>query len=432
MKNLIEQYFDRLFPINRSLTGNGVRQSLGILKEIIDLDIKEVPSGTKALDWTIPKEWNAKEAYILTPDGRKIADFRTNNLHLIGYSVPYDGELSYAELLPHLITRPDYPDAIPYAASYYNERWGFCMTHKEFLSLPTEGTYRVKINSTLDNGFMTYGEAVLKGSTPYEILFTSYICHPSMANNELSGPLTLAFLYRQLSKMPNRRFTYRFFIGPETIGAIYNLSVHGEHFKNFLEAGIVATCCGDKGPFTFKESRSKSYINKVVPHVLKYQYANNFSIRKFSPKGSDERQYCSPGFDLPVACLTRSMYGEYPEYHTSKDDKSVIDFSCMEETVNLLADVVGALELEGTYINKMPYGEPQLGKRGLYPTLMSDLQRGRSLDRLLYLLNFGDGKHSLLQIAELLDEPIFTFEQEIKQLMNSGLLVKEPGRLHGE
>jgi aminopeptidase-like protein len=430
MKNQIEHYFDRLFPIARSLTGNGVRESLSILKEIIDLDVKEVPTGTKALDWIIPKEWNAREAYIITPDGKRIADFTANNLHLMGYSIPFEGKVSYEELIKHLITRLDYPDAIPYATSYYNERWGFCLTHDEFLSLPKTGEYYVKIDSTLAEGYMTYGDCVLKGSSNYEILFTSYICHPSMANNELSGPLAVAFLYQQIKNIPNRKYTYRFFIGPETIGAIYYLSQLGDHFRGFLEAGLVLTCCGDRGNFTFKKSRSNSYLNQLVPHLLHHSHPHRHSIREFFPMGSDERQYCSPGFNLPVGCFTRTLYGEYPEYHTSKDNKQVIDFAALEETVHVLTHVVKALECEGKYVNQSPDGEPQLGKRGLYPTLMSDLQRGKSLERLLYLLNYADGYHSLLSIAGKMNEPILSFVPEIEALQKSGLLTSEFIRLN--
>jgi aminopeptidase-like protein len=426
MKDRIAQYFDRLYPILRSITGNGVRESLRILQEVIDLEIREVPTGTPALDWEIPREWNVREAYILTPDGRKIADVAAHNLHLMGYSVPFEGELSYEELVSHIITRPDYPDAIPYATSYYNERWGFCMRHDEFETLPKTGWYKIKIDTTLKPGSMTYGEAVLPGATDQEILFSSYICHPSMANNELSGPLALAFLYDQVRRIPNRKYTYRFFIGPETIGAIYYLSILGEHFRNHLQAGIVATCCGDRGAFTWKKSRSESYVNRLVSHVLRHApQGEGFSELDFFPFGSDERQYCSPGFDLPVGCLTRTMYGKYKEYHTSKDDRSFIDFAAMEGTVKVLTDVVMALELEGKYVNQLPYGEPQLGKRGLYPTLMSELQRGESHQRLMYLLNYADGKHQLLDIAEKMGAYILSFSGEIQSLERGGLLRRE-------
>jgi aminopeptidase-like protein len=424
MKNQIENYFDRLFPLNRSLSGNGVRETFDILKEIVDFEITEVPTGTIALDWTVPKEWNVNKAYITTPSGEKIADFHVNNLHLMGYSIPFEGDLSYEELSSHIMTRPDFPDVIPYVTSYYVERWGFCMSHNDFLILPKEGVYKVVVDTTLKNGSMTVGEAVIKGSSDKEILFTSYSCHPSMANNEVSGMLALSFLYQLIKKKKNLKYTYRFYLAPETIGAIYYLSKKGFHFKENLIGGVVLTCCGDKGPITLKKSRSDSYFNSIFNSILQFKQ-KEFKERDFFPMGSDERQYCSPGFDLPVVCLTRTMYGEYKEYHTSKDDKSLIDFQSLEDYILILNEVVDSIELDGKYINQNPYGEPQLGKRGLYPTLMAIEDRGESLSRLLYLLNYSDGKHSLLEISNIMKKPIMSFEPEINKLLESQLLVKE-------
>lgn len=421
MKNQIEQYFDRLFPLNRSLTGNGVRETFSILKELIDFKITEVPTGTKAFDWSVPKEWNVSEAYILTPDGRRIADFKVNNLHLVGYSVPFSGKVSFEELKQHLTTRPDLPDAIPYVTSYYVERWGFCLSHNEFLTLPEEGEYFIKIDSTLEDGFMTVGEAVLPGESDEEVLFTSYCCHPSMANNELSGMLALAFLYRLLKKETKRKYTYRFYLAPETIGAIYYLSQNGMRFKEKLKGGVVITCCGDKGQFTLKKSRSESYFNSVFKNILS---TTTYKELDFFPMGSDERQYCSPGFDLPMVCFTRTMYGEYKEYHTSKDDKSVIDFSALEEYVLMLKELANSIELDDYYENQSPYGEPQLGKRGLYPTLMKIEDRGESHKRLLYLLNYSDGKHSVLDIANKMNTTVMSFQKEIEALQKNELLKK--------
>lgn len=424
----IEDYFDRLFSVNRSLTGDGVRATLQILQEVIDLQICEVPSNVQALDWTIPREWNIREAYILTPEGRRVADIAVNNLHVVGYSVAVDGEFSFEELALHIITRPDLPEAIPYATSYYEERWGFCMAHADFLQLPRTGKYKVKIDATLAPGSMTYGEAVLKGETPYELLFTSYVCHPQMANNELSGPLVVAFLFRELKKLRHRKYTYRFLLGPETIGALYYLDQYGDHFRKYLEAGLVLTCCGDAGPFTYKMSRAESYIDRLVPHLL--SSFPKHKVLPFFPMGSDERQYGSPGFNLPVGCLSRSMYGNYPEYHTSLDNKSILNFEALQQTIGLVTDIVRSIELEGKYVNQSPFGEPQLGRRGLYPTLMSDLSRSKSLERLLYLLNFADGKHRLLDIALRMKEPILEFAPELASLVERGLLSKEFRRLH--
>lgn len=424
MKNQIETYFDRLFPLNRSLTGNGVRQTFDVLKEIADFQITEVPTGTTALDWTVPREWNVNQAYIITPEGKKIADFSVNNLHLMGYSIPFSGSLTFEELKSHLITMPEQPDAIPYVTSYYVERWGFCLSHNEFLTLPTAGNYEVVIDTTLENGSMTVGEAVVKGTSDKEILFTSYSCHPSMANNELSGMLALAFLYQLVKAKKNLKYTYRFYLAPETIGAIFYLSQKGLDFKQNLVGGMVLTCCGDAGAMTLKKSRSDSYFNTVLKNILTHSHKKPFNEIDFFPMGSDERQYCSPGFDLPVVCLTRTMYGKYKEYHTSKDDKSIIDFAALEEYILLLNELVDSIELDGKYINKSPYGEPQLGKRGLYPTLMTLEERGESLSRLLYLLNYSDEKHSLLDISNLMQQPMVSFQKEIDQLIEKGLLEK--------
>lgn len=419
MKNQIESYFDRLFPLNRSLTGNGVRQTFDILKELVDFKITEVPSCTTALDWTVPKEWNVNQAYIITPEGRKIADFTVNNLHLMGYSIPFSGSLTFEELKSHIITLPDQPEAIPYVTSYYVERWGFCLSHNEFLALPKEGKYQVVVDTTLENGSMTVGEAVIKGTSDKEILFTSYCCHPSMANNELSGMLALAFLYQELKKKENNKYTYRFYLAPETIGAIYNLSVNGNHLKEKMIGGIVLTCCGDAGEITLKRSRTSSYFDEVFEYVLRNK---KHKKKEFFPMGSDERQYCSPGFNLPMICLTRTMYGEYPQYHTSLDNKSIMDFEALEDYINLILEAVELVENDRFYINTMPFGEPQLGKRGLYPTMTTLEERGASLKKRLYLLNYSDGNHSLLQIANRLEISSEELNTEIEQLMEKGLL----------
>ncbi|ESU20825.1 hypothetical protein FCR2A7T_11410 [Flavobacterium cauense R2A-7] len=389
---------------------------------MVDFEITEVPTGTNAFDWTVPKEWNVNEAYILTPDGRRIADFKVNNLHLMGYSVPFSGTMTFDALKEHITTRPDMPEAIPYVTSYYVERWGFCLSHNEFLTLPQEGEYYVKIDTTLEDGFMTVGEAVLPGESDEEVLFTSYCCHPSMANNELSGMLALAFLYQLLKKESKRKYTYRFYLAPETIGAIYYLSQNGMRFKEKLKGGVVITCCGDKGDYTLKKSRSDSYFNSVFKNILS---AKPYKELDFFPMGSDERQYCSPGFDLPMVCFTRTMYGEYKEYHTSADDKSVIDFTALEDYVFLLKELVDSIELDDYYENQSPYGEPQLGKRGLYPTLMKIEDRGESLKRLLYLLNYSDGKHSVLDIANKMNTTVMSFQNEIQSLIAKDLLKKK-------
>lgn len=421
MKNLLESYFDRLFPLNRSLTGNGVRETFNILRELVDFKITEVPSGTLAFDWTVPKEWNVNQAYIITPDGEKIADFSINNLHLVGYSVPFKGKLSWEELERHLHTLPGQPDAIPYITSYYKEYWGFCISQNRKDTLPKDGLYEIVVDSSLASGSMTVGEAVLKGKSDKEIFFTSYCCHPSMANNELSGMLALAFLYHLLKEKKNRKYTYRFYLAPETIGAIYNLSANGNLLKEKMRGGIVMTCCGDSGDITLKKSRTASYFDEVFQYVLKKE-KHPFKIKEFFPMGSDERQYCSPGFNLPMVCLTRTMYGEYPQYHTSLDDKSIMDFDALEAYINLILEAVHLVENDRFYINTMPFGEPQLGKRGLYPTISTLEERGESLKKRLYLLNYSDGNHSLLQIANRLNIDYTQLDSEVEVLVEKGLL----------
>jgi aminopeptidase-like protein len=401
MKNSIEEYFDRLWPITRSLTGNGNRESLKILSEIIDLEITEVPCGTKCFDWNVPPEWNINEAWIKDSKGNIIIDFSDNNLHILGYSEPLQGKFSFEELKSHLYTLPDQPDLIPYLTSYYQRRWGFCLSHNQFIQLDKNDTYEVFIDSSLDdNGSMTIGEAVIKGKSDKEILFATYICHPSLANNELSGSLVSAFIYHKLKEQKNLKYTYRFIFVPETIGSIYSLSVKGEHWKKNLLAGFVLTCIGDEGKFTYKKSRiGNSLPDRAVETILN-QTESEFNLVDFFPSGSDERQYCSPGFNLPVGSLMRTMYGKYPEYHTSGDNKDFISFDAMEKSVLKYLEVIELIEKNEKYINKMPFCEPQLGKRGLYPTLGSQKGTVDFVKAMMWILNLSDGENDLITISE--------------------------------
>jgi aminopeptidase-like protein len=419
----LETYFDRLWPICRSITGNGVRESLKILQEIIPLEIHEVPSGLQAFDWVVPNEWNIRDAYIITPQGKKIAAFSENNLHVVNYSIPVDQEMTWDELQPHVHTRPDLPDAIPYVTSYYKENWGFCITHREYETLPRDGKYRVVIDSSLDIGSLTYGDLILPGETSEEILCSTYICHPSMANNELSGPLVTAFLYQYLAALPKRRYTYRFVFVPETIGAIIYLNRHGFYLKENLHAGYVLTCVGDAGGYTYKHSKDDSHpVNQVVLNVLEAS-GEAYSHFPFEVGGSDERQYCSPGFNLPVGSLMRTMYHKFPEYHTSLDNKSVVSFAAMEETVLMYAKIFKALELNQCYRNTCPFGEPQLGKRGLYHSIGGlPIPPQRILQR-LHLLSYADGKTDLLTIARKRGESVLEYEEVVEELSAAGLLV---------
>lgn len=401
MKHRIESFFDRLWPINRSLTGNGNRETLKILSEIVDISISEIPSGTKCFDWSVPSEWNVKEAWIKNSKDEIIIDFSKNNLHLLGYSEPFSGVLSYDQLKEKIYTLPDQPKLIPYLTSYYKRRWGFCMAHEQFLDLDQNEKYSVFIDSTLDDsGSMTIGEALIHGNTDKEILFSTYICHPSLANNELSGPLVCSFLYDKLKEKKDLRYSYRFAFVPETIGSISLLSTKGDFFKENLIAGFVVTCIGDGGNFTYKKSRDGDSLVDRATELILAQSGEGHNIIDFFPSGSDERQYCSPGFNLPVGSLMRTMYGIYPEYHTSADNKDLISFSSMETAVDVYLDVIQLIEKNDFFINLFPNCEPQLGKRGLYPDLGSQKTKDDFVRGMMWILNLSDGKHDLIDISK--------------------------------
>ena len=401
MEAQLEHLFDRLWPLCRSLTGNGNRQTLEILSDVVDdMQVHEVPSGTQCFDWTVPPEWNIRQAWIRDSEGRKFVDFDDNNLHVVGYSVPVHARLTFDELRPHLHTLPDQPDVVPYLTSYYTRRWGFCLNHAQLEAMDRHATYDVCIDASLDEGgSMTVGEAYIRGRTDREVLFTTYICHPSMANNELSGPLVTALIYRQLAGRTDLNFSYRFLFVPETVGSVYMLSQRGDFWRSNLEAGFVVTCVGDAGPFTYKKSRrSDASVDKVVLAVLE-QTESEYRVVDFAPFGSDERQYCSPGFDLPVGSLMRTMYATYPEYHTSADNKAFISFKAMKAVVHKYVDIVGVLERNSTYVSLVPYGEPQLGRRGLYPTLGGQKDQVAAIESMMWLLNLADGRHDLVDMS---------------------------------
>jgi aminopeptidase-like protein len=412
-------YFDRLWPILRSITGAGVRQTHDILSELVKLERHEIPTGTPVFDWVIPKEWVVREAYVIDPSGKRILDIQENNLHLLNYSIPFRGVVSKGELEQHLYSLPNQPTAIPYVTSYYAPRWGFCLSQQQRDTLP-EGDYQVFIDTEMIDGSLTISDAVLPGETEQEVLISTYTCHPSLASNELSGPLVAAFLYQKLSKFKKRRLTYRFVFLPETIGAIAYLSLRGEHLKNSLVAGYVVTCIGDAGNFTYKRSRSyPSLADRVAEHVLKH--LGESKVIDFSPLGSDERQYCSPGFNLPMGSLMRSMYGTFPEYHTSLDNREFISFAAMAESVETYFKVMMALENNVFYKNLFPYGEPQLGKRGLYETLGRNTIPELS-SAVFWLLNFTDGEHDLLAIAEKSGFSIELLQQAVQACLDTGLI----------
>ena len=394
----IEKIFDRLWPINRSLMGPGYRESLDILSEVMPMTRHVFKTGDRVFDWTVPREWHATQAYFIDPNGKKHADLSINNLHLLGYSIPFKGKLPLEELKKHLHTLPDMPKAIPYVTSYYNERWGFCISHEELLTLP-EGEYEIVIESNLYPGDLLIGESVLIGSSDEEVLFSSYLCHPSMANNELSGPLGLIFLYKLIESLPNRHYTYRFAISAETIGTIAYLSMIGKHLKEKMVAGYQMTCIADSGNFTYKRSRQReSLADKAALQALK-ESALDYSVVDFEPQdGSDERQYCSPGFNLPHGSLMRTQYGKFKEYHTSLDNKEFISFSSLEKSIQMYFNIVKILESNFKWKNIVEYGEPQLGKRGLYPTLGAPVMHDH-VKAMMWLINYADGTNDLIDIA---------------------------------
>ena len=426
--NKMHQLAKKLFPINRSLTGNGVRETLSILNEYIkDLVLFEVPSGTQALDWVVPKEWSIVSGHILTPSGRKICDFNENNLHIVGYSTPVDDSISLVELDKHLYSLPDQPDAIPYVTSYYAERWGFCLPHKQRMLLE-EGTYKVEIDSCLFDGHLTYGELIIKGDTDKEVLISTYVCHPSMANNELSGPVVVTYLAKWLQSLQSRKYTYRIIFIPETIGSITYLSKNINQMQQKVIAGFNVSCVGDNRSYSYLPSRNgKTLSDKVAKHILKW-IDPDYVAYSWSERGSDERQYCAPGVDLPIASIMRTKYGKYPEYHTSLDDLiNVVTPDGLEGGYEVLRLSIEAIE-NNCYPRVAVFGEPQLGKRGLYPTIST--KKSDSETRLLMdLITWSDGSHSLLEIAAKCNTPIWELYPLIKKLQTHNLLALESERV---
>ncbi len=417
----------RLYPICRSITGNGVRETLQIIQEKVALTVHEVPSGTPVLDWNVPKEWNIRDAYLIAPDGTKIADFQAHNLHVVSYSVPVRQRMSLEALRPHLHTLPDQPDIIPYRTSYYNENWGFCLTHHQFETLP-DGEYEVVIDSTLEDGALTYGECVIPGASTDEVLITCYLCHPSMCNDNLSGVVLAAQLAQVLQEMQAAgealRYTYRLLFIPETIGAITWLAQNRDQVAH-IKHGIVATCLGDPGRLTYKKTRAgEAELDHTVMHVLAHSGFDH-AVLDFYPLGSDERQFSSPGFNLPVGSIMRTPYGRFSQYHTSADDLALVQPEYLGETFEMYAQVVAVLEGNRTYRNTHPYGEPQLGRRGLYRTVGGAQQIASLQEAIMWVLNFSDGTHSLLAIAERANLPFATIRAAADALLAQALLVED-------
>jgi len=391
------QLLVRLYPICRSITGNGVRETLNIIKEYIPLEVYEVPTETKVFDWTVPKEWNIRDAYVKDSKGQRVVDFRKSNLHVVSYSIPIKKRMPLSELKEHLYTLPDHPDWIPYRTSYYKEDWGFCLSHNQFLLLNDE-EYDVCIDSSLDKGHLTYGEYFIQGATDNEFLISCHICHPSLCNDNLSGIALATYLGKYLSTL-SLRYSYRFLFIPGTIGSITWLALNEEKASR-IKHGLVVACVGDSGKTTYKKSRQgNAEIDNTVIHVLK-ESGKDYEIIDFFPYGYDERQYCSPGFNLPVGCLMRTPNGRYPEYHTSADNLGFVRPEFLMDSFSKYLAVLDILESSKKYLNQNPKCEPQLGKRGLYGAIGG--QQGSATNQLaiLWVLNFSDGHHSLLDISE--------------------------------
>lgn len=424
LKSQLEAYFDLLWPLNRSLTGNGNRKTLEILSEIVPFHIIEIPSGTVCYDWEVPPEWNVKEAWVKNSKGEILIDYSWNNLHLMGYSIPFKGKLSYNKLKDHLYFLEDQPNAIPYRTSYYSPRWGFCLTYKQFFKLDPTEEYEVFIDSTLDtHGSMTIAEIVIEGKSSKEFVFSSYICHPSMANNELSGPLVLCFLYDLIKrKISAPLYTYRFLLMPETIGSIWYISRHFDALKQNVLGGMILTCIGDKASYTLKKTREgENILEEITEYIIKQRYTDA-KIIDFFPLGSDERQYCSPGINLPFCSLMRSPYGTYKEYHTSLDNKCYISFDSIQQSIYDLLDVVKIIENNTIYYNQFPMCEPQLGKRGLYPTISAPNARNCINDAMMWILNYSDGKHTFFEILKKSDLNLNDFIQARDLLLKNRII----------
>ncbi len=418
----LHSFVSELYPICRSITGNGIRKTLSLIQTRIPLQISEVASGTSVFDWTVPKEWNIRDAYIKDVQGNRVVDFQKSNLHVLNYSTPVRATMSLSELRPHLFTISDRPDWIPYRTSYYKLEWGFCLSNNQLSALAND-KYEVCIDSTLEDGHLTYGECYFPGQSKDEVLVSVHACHPSLANDNLSGLAVATFLAQMLSGK-NLRYSYRFVFIPGTIGAITWLAQNRETARR-IRHGLVLTCVGDAGGFHYKKSRrGDAEIDRATAHVLRH-CGEASEVLDFSPYGYDERQYCSPGFDLAVGCLMRSVWGTFPEYHTSADNLDFVRPEALARSLRLCISIFDVLENNDRYCNLSPYGEPQLGKRNLYRATGGD-GIGLETNARLWVLNFSDGEHSLLDIAERSGLPFRAIRNAAEVLRDSGLLAPVP------
>ena len=412
-----------LYPICRSITGDGVRKTLQIIEQLVPVERHEVPTGTAVFDWQVPREWNIREAYIADSSGKRIVDFRNHSLHVLSYSVPVNERLTREQLGEHIYTLPEQPDLIPYKTSYYRENWGFCLTQRQWDEV-AESEYEVVIDSSLDDGNLTYGELFLPGTREEEFLFSTHVCHPSLANDNLSGIVLLAHLADAL-KGVERRFSYRFLFVPGTIGSITWMARNEEKLKR-IRFGLVTACVGDPGRFTYKKSRQDiAEIDRVVQHVLE-RSEGQYSLRSFSPYGYDERQYCSPAFNLPVGHLSRTPHGQFAEYHTSADNLDFITPEALGGSLELFLKIVAEVEGGRYYRNLSPKGEPQLGRRGLYSAMGGHRQSSDREMAMLWVLNLSDGDHATWDIARQSGLPLEMVEEVAEILKQHDLLEQLP------
>jgi aminopeptidase-like protein len=408
-----------LYPICRSITGDGVRETLRIVQRHVPLTIHEIPTGTQVFDWIVPREWNIRDAYVRNARGERVIDFRESNLHVVSYSTPLRARLSLEELLPHLFTLPDQPELIPYRTSYYDEGWGFCLAHDQLVRLEN-GTYDVCIDASLDSGHLTYGESYFPGNIEDEVLISCHICHPSLCNDNLSGIALVTFLAKNLAAH-DHRYSYRFLFIPGTIGAITWLSLN-EQAVGRIKHGLVVSGVGDMGPLTYKKSRrGDTDIDRAAEYVLR-QSGDPFRILDFSPYGYDERQFCSPGFDLPVGCFMRSAHGTYPEYHTSGDNLRFIHTRQLADALLKCQAIVSVVDGNQAFVNMNPKCEPQLGRRGLYRAIGGHHDPGSAQLAMLWVLNLSDGTHTLLDIADRSGLAFSALQEAADVLVNHGLL----------
>ena len=410
----------RLWPINRSLTGAGVVETLEILREgLPGLTLHQIPTGAELFDWTVPKEWVVHQAYIETPDGERLCDFAQNNLHLVGYSQPVDATMSLDALQPHLHSLPDQPTAIPYVTSYYGQNWGFCLPDAQRRQLP-QGDYRVCIDCQHFDGNLTYADLVIPGQSSDEILFSTYVCHPSMANNELSGPVVAEALAQYVAASGPHHYTYRFVFVPETLGALAYLSAHLDHLKTHTRAGFVLTCVGDERTWSYMPSRQGGTLADRAVLRACAELGLTPDPYSFLQRGSDERQYCAPGIDLPVCSLMRSKYGTYPEYHTSLDDLTLVTPTGLGQTIDAYARVIDILEAN-RFPRTLTLGEPQLGKRGLYSNL-SKVGSAADAMTMRNLIAYADGSQDLIALAELFGCAVADLSALLAQLTQHGVM----------